>query len=76
MNPTQKATFSVEELQQTLEPLLRKIIREEITKVAQEQKNIFYMSPEMPLYKDMEEISERKEKSKIKLYSHEEVWDE
>ena len=70
-----QVTISINELQQTLEPLIRRIIREELLRLSR-QKNIFYLTPEMPLYADMEEISQRKSKNDITLSSHEEVWDE
>ena len=72
---TQQVTISIEELQQTLEPLIRRIIREELLSLSR-QKNIFYLTPEMPLYADMEEILQRKAKDDITLSSHEEVWNE
>jgi len=72
---THQVTISIEELQQTLEPLIRRIIREELLSLSR-QKNIFYLTPEMPLYADMEEILQRKAKDDITLSSHEEVWNE
>ncbi len=76
MNSTDKFTISVEDLQQTLEPMIRKIIREELTKLSQNNKNIFHLSPEMPLYDDLKEIAQRKVSKNTKLYSHDEVWNE
>jgi len=38
--------------------------------------NTFYLTPEMPLYADMEDIARRKGINDITLYSHEEVWNE
>ncbi|MGP8328761.1 MAG: hypothetical protein ACT6FF_00370 [Methanosarcinaceae archaeon] len=47
---TQQVLISINELQQTLEPLIRRIIREELLRLSR-QKNIFYLTPEMPLYR-------------------------
>ena len=33
------------------------------------------LEPDMPLYKDLQEISQRTKNDKIELFSHEEVWD-
>ncbi|MFO7987865.1 MAG: hypothetical protein R6U16_00120 [Desulfotignum sp.] len=33
------------------------------------------LEPDMPLYKDLQEISQRAKNDKIELFSHEEVWD-
>jgi hypothetical protein len=76
MNTSQRITISPDELQQLLEPLIRRIIREELFKVTQQTSNIFFLSPDMPLYKDMEEIAQRKAAHDIELYSHDEVWNE
>ncbi len=37
---------------------------------------MFYLDPAMPLYKDMEDIKQRKMQEHIKLHSHEEIWGE
>ena len=76
MNTSQRITISPDELQQLLEPLIRRIIREELFKVTQQTSNIFFLSPDMPLYEDMEEIAQRKAAHDIELYSHEEVWND
>jgi len=36
--------------------------------------NIFCLTPESPLYEDMEEIHQRQVQGKVKLYPHAEVW--
>ena len=59
-----------------LEPLLRRVVREELGRVIEEKSNIFHLEPEMPLYQDMKEILQRKKAGKIELYSEEEVWNE
>ena len=76
MNTSQQITIGANELQQVLEPLIRRIIREELFKVIQQTSNIFFLSPEMPLYKDMEEIAQRKASHDIELLPHDEVWNE
>jgi len=75
MNLTKKSA-NIEEISNILEPLIRKIIREELTKIIKTKPNIFYLTSDMPIYKDMEEIKQRKIKDDIKLYSHQEVWGE
>ncbi len=72
----QQVTISIEELQQTLEILIRRVVREELTRLSQQVPNIFYLTPDMPLYEDMEEIAHRKAADDIELYSHDEVWNE
>lgn len=76
MNQTQKKPLDTENLTKILEPLIRRIIREELTRMAKKEPGMFYLNPEMPLYSDMEDILKRKTKGKTKLHSHEEVWGE
>ncbi|MDY0091562.1 MAG: hypothetical protein RBT80_02580 [Candidatus Vecturithrix sp.] len=74
MNTSQQITVSQDELQQLLEPLIRRVIREELLRIIQRQPDIFFLHPDMPIYADMEEIAQRKATKGIELFSHEEVW--
>ncbi|MBU1172735.1 MAG: hypothetical protein KKD44_24515 [Proteobacteria bacterium] len=74
MNHPQAA--NIEELAKVLEPLIRRIIREELTRIVKKEPEIFYLGPEMPIYKDMQDIKKRNAKGNIKLHSHKEVWGE
>jgi hypothetical protein len=65
-----------EKLVSTLEPMIRRVVREELLKVLKKNAGVFHLTPEMPLYDDMVEISQRKAKNQIKLHSHKEVWGE
>ena len=73
---SQAKSIDVKELANTLEPMIRRIVREELLNVLRKDAGIFHLTPEMPLYEDMEEIRQRKEQDQIKLHSHEEVWSE
>lgn len=74
MSKTQN--INVKELANTLEPMIRRIVREELLRVLKKEAGIFQLTPEMPLYEDMEEINQRKAQDQIKFRSHEEVWSE
>ena len=50
-------------------------MREELANFAREN-GLFYLFPASPLYKDMEEILERKITEQPNLYQHDEVWGE
>jgi len=76
MNTSQKITFSQDELQHVLEPLIRRIIREELLRVTQQQPDIFFLHPEMPIYADMVDIAQRKTADALEFLSHEEIWNE
>jgi len=67
-------TINIDEMMNKLEPLLRRVVREELERVIEEKGNIFHLKPEMTLYQDMEEILQRQKEGKIELYSDEEVW--
>ena len=76
MNQPQQIEINVDNLAKTLEPLIRRVVREELSRIIKKEPEIFYLDPEMPIYKDMEEIRQRKAQGKIELHSHEEVWSE
>ena len=73
---SQAENINTKELADTLEPMIRRVVREELLRVLKEDRDIFQLTPEMPLYEDMEDISQRKAQEQIKLHSHEEVWSE
>ena len=58
-----------------LEKLIRQVVREEIARILKHS-DIFSLEADSPLYEDMKEILERKERGKLKFYTHEEVWGE
>ena len=64
----------VEELIKALEPVIRRIIREELNSVIEKQADTFHLNPDMPIYDDMLEIQERNKKDQLEFMSHEEVW--
>jgi hypothetical protein len=66
-------TVPIDEMIDRLEPLLRRVVREELEREIEEKGNIFHPKPEMPLYQDMEEILQRQKEGKIQLFSEEEV---
>lgn len=76
MSQNSNISIKFEDISKIIEPIIRRVIREELTKMARQKPGIFYLEPEMPLYKDMQDLKRRKAKGKIDLYSHEEVWDE
>lgn len=76
MNTSQKVMFNQDDLKQVLEPLIRRVVREELLRVAQQQPDIFFLHSDMPIYADMEEIAQRKVSDTVELISHKEVWGE
>jgi hypothetical protein len=64
------------DLSNLLEPLIRRVVREELARVVTAQPKIFHLKPDSPLYQDMEEILRRKKQGDIRLHSHAEVWGE
>jgi hypothetical protein len=76
MNTSQKITLSQDELQHVLEPLIRRVIREELLRITQRQPDIFFLHPDMPIYTDMEDIAQRKASDNLEFLSHEKIWDE
>ena len=64
-----------DELEHILEPLIRRIIREELLNIVGKT-NTVNLDSDTPLYKNLQEIIQRKKKQEIELFSHEEVWDD
>ena len=69
-------TLNLEELIKALEPVMRRIIREELDVIATKQGNFFYLDPDSDLHRDMMELKERKENGTLNFLSHKEVWGE
>ena len=61
------------ELTKILEALVRRVVREELANFAREN-GMIYLSPDSPLYEDMEKILQRRLNEEPKLYDHAEVW--
>jgi hypothetical protein len=76
MNQTQQNSTQIEEITRALEPLIRRIIREELERIAKKEPNLFLLDPDMPLYEHMKDIKQRKAQGRIQLHTHEEVWGE
>lgn len=64
------------DLLNALEPLIRRVVREELAEAVKNSPELFYLQPETSLYEDMQDILQRKATEKLKLHSHAEVWDE
>ena len=77
MSQTQESdTININKLAGALEPIIRRVVREELARLLKENSGIFNLTQDMPLYEDMMEISQRKAQNQIKLHSHDEVWSE
>lgn len=69
-------TLNLEELIKALEPVMRRIIREELDVIATKQSGSFHLAPDSDLHRDMLELQERKESGTLNFLSHKEVWGE
>ncbi len=76
MSQNHQTSIEIKDLPKILEPLIRKVVREELNRIAQSEPGIFFISPDMPLYDDMQDLNRRKGQGKIELHSHKEVWGE
>jgi hypothetical protein len=59
-----------------LESIIRRVVREELAQILVKEPDTFYIDPDSPLYKDMQEILHRREQGTVKLHTHTEVWGE
>lgn len=75
MNQTyQRHTFDLRVLSELLEPLIRRVVREELLHFAEEHPDTFYLEPDSPLYADLVDIANRREQGTLLLHNHAEVW--
>jgi hypothetical protein len=72
----QNLKMTAEELLKVLEPLIRRVVREELTEILQQFTKTVYISQESPLYRDMQDILVRKASQELEFMTHEEVWRE
>jgi len=73
---SQAEAINYQELARLLEPLIRRVVREELAQVAVKRPDVFYLKPDSPLRADLIEILDRHRTGATKLYSHSEVWNE
>lgn len=57
-----------------LEPLIRRIVREELAQVVAKRPDVFYLPEDSPLRDDLADILNRKRRGETSLASHAEVW--
>jgi len=67
-------TLNLEELIKALEPVMRRIIREELDVISTKQGCSFHIAPDSDLHRDMLELQERKKSGTLNFLSHNEVW--
>ncbi len=53
--------------------MIRQVVREELMAFATQDQGNFILDKESPLYKDMEDILERKKSGQLRFRTHEEV---
>ena len=66
-------TVDAKQLAKALEPMIRKIVREELGRIAASKPNVFYLEPGSPLYEDMERILRETQGKPAKLLSRAEA---
>ncbi len=72
----QAQTINSQDLAGLLEPLIRRIAREELTHVVVKRPDVFYLPEDSPLRDDLVDLMNRKLHGEISLASHAEVWGE
>ena len=66
-------TVDAKQLAKAMEPMIRKIVREELGRLVASKPNVFYLEPGSPLYEDMERILRETQGKKVKLLSRAEA---
>lgn len=67
-------TLSIQDFVNALEPVIRRIVREELNVIAERHTGIFQLDPESPLHAELTELKARNERGGLEFLSHEEVW--
>ena len=67
---------TLEEFTELLEPIIRRVVREELEDFAVRNPSIFYLEPGSPLYEDMKELRQRAEQDELEFFSYEVVFGE
>jgi len=73
---TKPVSEYADELARVLEPLVRRIVREELERVVERQPDLFILREDSPLYDDMLELAQMGREGKIELLSYEQVWNQ
>ncbi len=71
IQPTE--SFDTKKFVRALEPVIRKIVREELVRAAAKKPGVIYLEPGSPLYLDMEQILRESQIGRVKLLSREEA---
>ena len=66
-------TIDAKQLAIALEPMIRKIVREELGRMVASKPSVFYLEPGSPLYEDMERILRETQGKKVKLLARAEA---
>lgn len=74
--PYPNQTLDLRALAELLEPLIRRVVREELQHFAVEHPDTLYLAPDSPLYADLLDIANRREQGTLRLHDHAEVWGE
>jgi hypothetical protein len=71
---TQDVDVDIQELAEALEPVIRRIIREELERLLAKSPEPFPLYPDSPLYGDLMALREERENGSLEFHSHDEVW--
>jgi hypothetical protein len=72
----QSISINPQELTGFLEPLIRKVVQEELAQIVIGHPDVFYLKADSPLRDDLVDILNRKQQGEIRLYSRLKVWGE
>ena len=70
-----KSIPAIEEFIRALEPVIRRVVREELNAIIEHRPEVFQLASDSPLYRDLTELKERNKRGELEFLSHEEVWE-
>lgn len=68
-----KSIPAIEDFIRALEPVIRRVVREELNAIVEQRPEVFQLAPDSPLYDNLTELRERNKRGELAFVSHEEV---
>jgi len=70
-----KSIPAIEEFIRALEPVIRRVVREELNALVEQQRpEVFHLTPDSPLYDDLTELKEQNERGGLEFIPQEEAY--
>jgi len=69
-----KSIPAIEEFIRALEPVIRRVVREELNAIVEHRPEVFQLASDSPLYRNLTELKERNERGGLEFIPQEEAY--